>query len=120
MGSEVSSASPQLVGVGILAALELATSTPTRPSFYRVCTVCGHDIPKARLEAQPNATLCVPCLKAQGDVLPIRDIPMTGDNTDLDDDSLYARSVFQDNARSIMREKRFTELDEHKFPARYQ
>ncbi|WP_447946329.1 TraR/DksA family transcriptional regulator [Microbacterium lacticum] len=28
---------------------------------YGICTVCGREIPAARLEARPSATMCVPC-----------------------------------------------------------
>ena len=32
------------------------------------CVKCDKPIPEARLEAMPNATMCVPCLVADGDV----------------------------------------------------
>lgn len=45
------------------------TGTP----FTRQCQgTCGQPIPANRLAAQPNARLCVQCLEAAGDVLPIK------------------------------------------------
>lgn len=38
----------------------------------RCCTTCGEPIPAKRLEVKPNATQCVPCLEASGDVARIR------------------------------------------------
>src|SRR5271157_2784061 len=38
----------------------------------RVCHACGKEIPSIRLRAVPSAILCVPCLTALGDVLPLR------------------------------------------------
>jgi len=32
------------------------------------CYACGNPIPKERLEAIPDATHCIDCLKAKGDV----------------------------------------------------
>ncbi len=34
----------------------------------RKCESCGKEIPTKRLAVKPNATQCVPCLEAQGDV----------------------------------------------------
>lgn len=34
----------------------------------RMCKVCDVEIPAKRLAAQPNATMCVPCLEKSGDV----------------------------------------------------
>jgi len=34
----------------------------------RECEECGQPIPKKRLEAVPDATLCVDCLELRGDV----------------------------------------------------
>jgi hypothetical protein len=36
------------------------------------CSSCGEVIPSARLKAQPNATQCVRCLEADGDVPRLR------------------------------------------------
>jgi hypothetical protein len=36
----------------------------------KLCSECGEPIPKARLEAMPNTTLCVPCKVALGDEPP--------------------------------------------------
>jgi hypothetical protein len=36
------------------------------------CLGCHEPIPKARLKAIPNATLCVECMMGIGDVLPLR------------------------------------------------
>lgn len=38
----------------------------------RRCTSCYKPISPARLKIKPNATQCVPCLEADGDVLPLR------------------------------------------------
>jgi len=48
-----------------------ATSSST--FGLRLCAgSCGQPIPAKRLLARPNATMCVPCQEAAGDVIPIR------------------------------------------------
>jgi len=34
----------------------------------KICSMCHKEIPKKRLKAMPNATMCAPCLTALGDV----------------------------------------------------
>ncbi len=38
------------------------------PSDIKFCSSCDEEIPVGRLHAQPEATLCVPCLEREGDV----------------------------------------------------
>jgi hypothetical protein len=70
--SEVSAVSSDVDSRFVLAD---RTSSDVQPSAStaRFCITCSVLIPLARLRAKPNATQCVSCLCAAGDVAPARE-----------------------------------------------
>lgn len=52
-------------------ALSPTPSTSPAPQT-RICTVCTGEIPASRLRALPNASQCVSCVEASGDVVRIK------------------------------------------------
>jgi hypothetical protein len=57
---------------GSITAGVAAVPTIAHPPVDRFCEECDQPIPEKRLRAVPAATLCVPCLEAQGDVPKIK------------------------------------------------
>jgi hypothetical protein len=57
---------------GSITAGVAAVPTIAHPPVDRLCEECDQPIPQKRLRAVPTATLCVPCLEAQGDVPKIK------------------------------------------------
>ena len=66
-------------------------SLPHQTAFYseRLCAVCTLAIPLARLKAVPNATMCVPCTEAEGDVAKIKSL-----DGGVEVSSLYTKSDY--------------------------
>jgi hypothetical protein len=67
---------PVIQNAKIIAPVVFRPSLPHQTAFYskRLCTVCALAIPLARLKAVPNATKCVECLEAGGDVDKIKSL----------------------------------------------
>ncbi len=94
--------------------MSVAIAIPKEPSRKakvlkfpaRNCTVCENPIPAKRLQAVPNATKCVVCLEAEGDVPRVRRY---------DEHNMHGEQVcqtyFTDNPHCANQVRRVNELD---------
>jgi len=71
--SEVVIASEGASRVGLADITSSDAQYSVSPTSFRSCVTCHTQISKGRLKVMPNATLCVPCLEAVGDVAPARE-----------------------------------------------